>query len=43
MKNGSDTSSTAHEIRETCQNTGFFYVKNHGVPEELQQSIMENA
>lgn len=30
-------------VRETCKNTGFFYIKNHGVSEELQKSIIENA
>jgi isopenicillin N synthase-like dioxygenase len=43
MKSGNNTQPTAHQIRETCKNTGFFYVKNHGVPEDLQQSIMESA
>lgn len=38
-----DTQDIASKIRETCKNTGFFYIKNHGVPEELQKSIIENA
>lgn len=24
----------AEEIRDACINVGFFYVKNHGIPEE---------
>jgi isopenicillin N synthase-like dioxygenase len=43
LNSGVDTSDVAHAIRETCKNTGFFFVKNHGVPEELQHSIIENA
>ena len=27
-----DTQDIASKIRETCKNTGFFYIKNHGVP-----------
>lgn len=38
-----DTKATAAMIRETCKNAGFFYIKNHGVPEELQKSILANA
>lgn len=38
-----ETQQTAKLIRETCKETGFFYIKNHGVSEELRQSIISNA
>ena len=38
-----DTHETAQAIRYACKNVGFFYVKNHGVPEELVQSIFANS
>lgn len=38
-----NTKEVAEQIRETCKNTGFFYIKNHGVPEELQASLLSNA
>ena len=40
---GRDTSETAKSIREACKNVGFFYVKNHGVPEEIIQSLFSSA
>ncbi len=27
--------ATARRVREVCQNIGFFYIKSHGVPDEL--------
>ncbi|KIJ54464.1 hypothetical protein M422DRAFT_240531 [Sphaerobolus stellatus SS14] len=33
----------ADEIRKACLTSGFFYVKNHGVPEELAISAAESA
>ena len=38
-----DRKETAHAMREACKNVGFFYVKNHGVPEELVKSIFSNS
>lgn len=34
-----DRQELANEIRTACTNTGFFYVKNHGISDE----IIENA
>ncbi|KAL5482508.1 hypothetical protein ACEPAI_9102 [Sanghuangporus weigelae] len=31
----------AKDIREACVNVGFFYVKNHGIPEELMFNALE--
>ena len=39
----SDTTETAKAIREACKHIGFFYVKNHGVPEQLIKSIFANS
>ncbi|GLB38567.1 putative iron ascorbate-dependent oxidoreductase family protein [Lyophyllum shimeji] len=33
----------ADEIRGACINVGFFYVKNHGIPEEVIQATLEMA
>ncbi|RPD56123.1 Clavaminate synthase-like protein [Lentinus tigrinus ALCF2SS1-7] len=33
----------ADEIRDACINVGFFYVKNHGIPEETISSTVEAA
>jgi len=28
-----NTKEVAERIRHTCKHTGFFYIKNHGVPQ----------
>ncbi|KAJ5793600.1 hypothetical protein N7457_000199 [Penicillium paradoxum] len=33
----------ASKIRAAAENTGFFYVKNHGIPEELIQDALSQA
>ncbi|KIJ54466.1 hypothetical protein M422DRAFT_24413 [Sphaerobolus stellatus SS14] len=33
----------ADEIRNACLTSGFFYIKNHGIPEELATSAIETA
>lgn len=38
-----DTKETARMIREACKHFGFFYVKNHGVPQTLIESIFQNS
>lgn len=38
-----NTQETSKKIRTACKNVGFFYVKNHGVPEELIASIFQNS
>jgi len=38
-----NTKNLALQIRDICKKTGFFYIKNHGVPEDLQQSIVQNS
>jgi isopenicillin N synthase-like dioxygenase len=37
------TKDVSQQIRSACKDVGFFYVKNHGVPEELISSIFENT
>lgn len=31
------------ELRDICKNIGFFYVSNHQVPADLQESLLESA
>lgn len=33
----------ASKIRAAAENTGFFYIENHGIPEELIQSALSQA
>lgn len=33
--------ATAQDIYDACTTAGFFYVTNHGVPEELQEALAE--
>ncbi|KAG5645449.1 hypothetical protein DXG03_005998 [Asterophora parasitica] len=33
----------ADEIRDACINVGFFYVKNHGIPEDILHATLDNA
>ena len=33
----------ARQIREVCKEIGFFYIQNHGIPLELQKSILANS
>ena len=35
-----DRTAVATQIREVCKESGFFFVKNHGVPVALQESIL---
>jgi isopenicillin N synthase-like dioxygenase len=35
--------TAARQIREACTQTGFFYVKNHGLPEAVVQRTLEAA
>ena len=38
-----DRDEVARSFREANKEMGFFYVKNHGVPEDLIHSIFANA
>ncbi|PWY66722.1 Clavaminate synthase-like protein [Aspergillus heteromorphus CBS 117.55] len=33
----------AHQVRAAAQTTGFFYIKNHGIPPELIESALSQA
>jgi isopenicillin N synthase-like dioxygenase len=33
----------AAQVRSAAENTGFFYVSNHGIPEEVIQGALEQA
>ena len=35
--------TTALEIDKACREVGFFYLKNHGVPLELMNSMLQQA
>lgn len=35
--------SIAAKIKAAAENTGFFYIKNHGIPEDLIQSALSQA
>ena len=39
LVDGSDPDSVARRIGESCEQVGFFYVKNHGVPSELVERM----
>lgn len=39
LTSGGDISALAKQLDEACRNTGFFYVKNHGVPELILNAI----
>lgn len=41
LVDGSDPEGVARQIGETCEQVGFFYVKNHGVPSELVKRMYE--
>lgn len=36
-----DRKAVGWEIHKACRDTGFFYVRNHGVPEDLRQAQLE--
>jgi isopenicillin N synthase-like dioxygenase len=38
-----DRKIIASKIRTAAENTGFFYIKNHGIPEELIQRALSQA
>ncbi|KAL4884892.1 Clavaminate synthase-like protein [Aspergillus karnatakaensis] len=38
-----DRKQIASKIRAAAENTGFFYIKNHGIPEELIQRALRTA
>lgn len=35
--------SLASKVRAAAESTGFFYIKNHGIPEELIQNALSQA
>lgn len=39
LVDGTDVQGAAEEIGQSCEEVGFFYVKNHGVPAELVQRM----
>ncbi len=40
---GADEPSLIDELYRACADVGFFYVRNHGVPKELVESVMRAA
>ena len=38
-----DKKAVAWEIHKACRETGFFYIKNHGIPEGMMQAQLECA
>lgn len=38
-----DRQKVATEIRDACTRVGFFYIKNHGIPEHLTEGVFEFA
>jgi hypothetical protein len=38
-----DRAEIAREVRTACTNTGFFYVKNHGVEKDVIQNAYRQA
>lgn len=41
LRAGEDTTALAKQLREVCQGIGFFYVKGHGIPDELMAATFE--
>lgn len=39
LTEGGDITALARQLDEACQKTGFFYVKNHGVPESVLNAV----
>jgi hypothetical protein len=38
-----DRKAIASKIKSAAENTGFFYIKNHGIPEDLFQNALSQA
>jgi isopenicillin N synthase-like dioxygenase len=38
-----DRRKVAAEIRDACTRVGFFYIKNHGIPQELVDGVFQQA
>jgi isopenicillin N synthase-like dioxygenase len=36
---GGDLTELAAELRRACENTGFFYIRNHGVPQQIIDEV----
>jgi isopenicillin N synthase-like dioxygenase len=43
LVDGSDKESVSREIGKACEEVGFFYVKNHGVPQEMIDRVYKAA
>lgn len=43
LLDGSDANSVARQIGHICENIGFLYIKNHGVPTSLVQDVYRLA
>lgn len=37
----SDRQAVANQLREACINVGFFYVQNHGIPQEMVDGVFD--
>lgn len=39
----SDTPATVATLRSACEDVGFFYIENHGIPKNLLDSVLEQS
>ena len=39
LNSGAPIDALAKELRRACETTGFFYVKNHGVPQKVVDDV----
>ena len=43
LLNGGDLTELAAELRRACETTGFFYVRNHGVPQPVIDQVFDST
>ncbi len=40
LLSGKDTGELAHDLRQACETTAFFYIRNHGIPQEVVEDAV---